>query len=83
MQFTQYFLHTHERPDRRDIKIEWIERVVAGPTNETVQSDGRIRRWGRIAESGGKYLRVVLLEDGETVHNAFFDRRYREGEDES
>ena len=83
MRFTQYFLHIHQRPDRRDIKIEWIERVVAGPTKETVQSDGRIRRWGRIVEAGGKYLRVVLLEDGETIHNAFFDRRYREGKDES
>jgi hypothetical protein len=78
MKFTQYFLHTHERPDRRDIKIAWIERVVAEPTQEIVQSDGRIRRWGPIADAGGKYLRVVLLEDGETVHNAFFDRRYRE-----
>ena len=83
MQFTEYFLHTRERPDRRDIKIEWIERVVVRPTNEMVQNDGRIRRWGRIAEAGGKYLRVVLLEDGETVHNAFFDRRYQEGENES
>ena len=26
----------------------------------------------------GKYLRVVLLDDGETVHNAFFDRRFKE-----
>jgi len=23
-------------------------------------------------------LRVILLEDGETVHNAFFDRDFRE-----
>jgi len=23
-------------------------------------------------------LRVVLLEDGQTVHNAFFDRSFRE-----
>jgi hypothetical protein len=22
----------------------------------------------------GKFLRVILLPDGETVHNAFFDR---------
>jgi hypothetical protein len=22
----------------------------------------------------GKFLRVILLDDGETVHNAFFDR---------
>ena len=24
-----------------------------------------------------RYLRVVALEDGETVHNAFFDRDFR------
>ena len=24
-----------------------------------------------------KYLRVILLEDGEIVHNAFFDRRFK------
>jgi hypothetical protein len=26
----------------------------------------------------GKYLRVIILEDGQTVHNAFPDRNYRE-----
>jgi len=26
----------------------------------------------------GKYLRVILLEDVETVHNAFFDRGFKE-----
>ena len=82
MRFTQYFLHTHERPDRRDIKLEWIERVIGTPLKEIVQNDGRIKRWGRIPEAGGKYLRVVLLEDGETVHNAFFDRRFQEVENE-
>jgi hypothetical protein len=25
-----------------------------------------------------RYLRVVTLEDGEAVHNAFFDRNFRE-----
>jgi hypothetical protein len=38
--------------------------------------DGRIRRWAQIEAAGGRYLRVVLLEDGETVHNAFFDRGF-------
>lgn len=37
--------------------------------------DGRIRKWGHISEVG-KYLRVILLEDGETVHNVFFDRDF-------
>jgi hypothetical protein len=27
-------------------------------------------------EMNGKYLRVILLSDGETVHNAFFDRSF-------
>ncbi len=28
-------------------------------------------------ELGGRYLRVILLSDGETVHNAFFDRGFK------
>lgn len=44
-----------------------------------VQGDGRIRKWKYINEAG-KYLRVILLEDGETVHNAFFDRDFKEEE---
>ena len=43
---------------------------------EVIQGDGRIRRWGPIDEMGGKYLRVILLPDRETVHNAFFDRSF-------
>jgi hypothetical protein len=45
---------------------------------EEIQADGRIRRWGRIAEMDNRVLRVILLEDGETVHNAFFDRNFKE-----
>ena len=41
-----------------------------------MQADGRIRRWARIAEADGRWPRVVLLADGETVHNAFFDRGF-------
>ncbi|MDK9726278.1 MAG: hypothetical protein OEL88_15535 [Sterolibacteriaceae bacterium MAG5] len=74
MKFTQYFLTTRQRPDRLGISLEWIESVVAGPEHETLQADGRIRRWRRIEAAEGRWLRVVLLEDGETVHNAFFDR---------
>jgi hypothetical protein len=44
-----------------------------------IQSDGRIRKWAKITEVN-KYLRVILLEDRETVHNAFFDRSYKEDE---
>ena len=40
------------------------------------QEDGRIRIWGMATipdELGQRVLRVVLLEDGETVHTAFID----------
>jgi len=65
------------RPDRSSIRIEWIEEVVARPQRETIQLDGRIRRWAAIPAAGGRYLRVVLLSDGKTVHNSFFDRSFR------
>lgn len=77
MKTAQYFEYTRQRPDRGQIKVEWIEFVVENPEKTEVQSDGRIRKWARIAEEN-RYLRVVLLEDGETVHNAFFDRSYKE-----
>lgn len=64
------------RPDRALIKDEWIVQSVENPDRETVQADGRIRRWTRIDDADGRYLRVVVLSDGETIHNAFFDRRY-------
>ena len=44
---------------------------------EQIQQDGRIRRWAKIDEMEGRALRVILLQDGETVHNAFFDRNIK------
>ncbi|MDO9226930.1 MAG: hypothetical protein Q8M09_08835 [Pseudomonadota bacterium] len=77
MKYTQYFLVTRQRPDRVSILEAWIERAVQCPDHEYLQSDGRIRRWIQVKEMEGKWLRVVLLSDGETVHNAFFDRRFK------
>lgn len=77
MKTTQYFDYTRNRPDRARIKEDWIEFVIENPEKTEIQSDGRIRKWANISQAG-KYLRVILLEDGETVHNAFFDRSYKE-----
>jgi hypothetical protein len=77
MKTTLYFEYTRQRPDRSGILIEWIQRVIDQPEKTEIQIDGRIRKWAKIAEEN-KYLRVVLLEDGETVHNAFFDRSFKE-----
>ncbi len=82
MKTTKYFEHMRQRPDRAMIRDEWIDLVVEFPEKTEVQSDGRIRKWAWISEAG-KFLRVILLEDGVTVHNAFFDRSYKETPDES
>jgi hypothetical protein len=79
MKCTQYFLFVRQRPDRAIIKEEWILKTINNPLKAEVQIDGRIRKWDFIEEVG-KYLRVILLEDGETVHNAFFDRSFKEEE---
>jgi len=76
VKFTQYFHAMHQRPDRAMIRLEWIQHVIEHPVKEVIQQDGRIRRWAPIPEMGGRHLRVILLSDGETVHNAFFDRRF-------
>ena len=77
MKFTQYFLYTRNRPDRSCIKEEWIRAAMDNPLRTEVQNDGRIRKWMFIKEVD-KYLRVVILPDGITVHNAFFDRDFQE-----
>ncbi len=74
---TKYFQSLKARPDRAGIKDEWIMYVVEHPEREHTQADGRIRRWSRIEEAGGRCLRVILLPDKETIHNAFFDRGYK------
>lgn len=76
MKTTRYFQTTRTRPDRVGILDAWIERAIAQPERRLVQLDGRIRVWGRVPEAEGRYLRVVLFSDGETVRNAFFDRDF-------
>lgn len=51
--------------------------VVDHPQKIELQSDGRIKKWAKIKETG-KYLRVILLKDDETIHNAFFERSFKE-----
>lgn len=77
MKTTGYFEYMRQRLDRAMILEEWISRTVERAEHTEIQSDGRIRKWTWIPEAD-KHLRVILLEDGEAVHNAFFDRSYQE-----
>jgi len=74
---TEYFRAVRTHPDRAPIPDDWIRQAIERPVREAIQADGRVRRWALIPEAGGRALRVVLLPDQLTVHNAFFDRTFR------
>ena len=75
MKTTDYF-RTSVMTRRPYLKMEWIEQVLTSPIRKEAQANGRIRCWALISEVD-KYLRVVTEPDGETIHNAFFDRRFK------
>lgn len=54
------------------------EAVLDRPVRREVQADGRIRFWGFVEKLEGRALRVITLEDGKTIHNAFLDRNFKE-----
>lgn len=79
MKTTRYFEEQVLRK-RPYIDRAWCATIVARPLHREVQPDGRVRFWGEVVQPGedrSRTLRVVTLADGETVHNAFFDRRFR------
>ena len=78
MQTTHYFVEQVLRK-RPYIQLAWCEAVVRAPIRRARQPDGRLRFWGAIddpRDGKTRYLRVVTLEDGMTLHNAFFDRDF-------
>ena len=78
MKTTRYFEEQVMRK-RPYLQSEWCRLVLEKPCKREVQPDGQIRYWAFVPELG-KYLRLVTLADGETVHNAFPDRRFEEDE---
>ena len=79
MKTTRYF-DEQVRCKRPYIDSDWCVGIVANPLHREEKSDGRIRFWGEILRPGDdapRILRVVTLADGETIHNAFFDRGFR------
>ncbi len=75
MQTTDYF-RNDVMVKRPYIKQQWLVLALSNPVRREIQADdGRIRHWVWIDELN-RFLRVVTLEDGTTVHNAFPDRRF-------
>jgi hypothetical protein len=72
MKTTRYF---NEQVLRRRpyIKSEWVQTAILHPLQREREPDGRIRHWALILDTPDakpRILRVVTLEDGETIHNA-------------
>src|SRR5208283_6201826 len=60
--------------ERPYIDCSQCAEVIARPLARLVQDDGRIRHWERVVDARDgtmRALRVVTLDDGETIHNAF------------
>ena len=74
--FTAYFENEVLRK-RPYLKKEWCIRVLENPIRSERQKKNRYRFWGRIEELEGPVLRVVILEDKVTIHNAFPDRGFK------
>jgi hypothetical protein len=72
---TRYFrvdIQGEKRPEMTDAICEY---VMARADRIEQQSDGRLRYFRAVPELSGRIVRVITLDDGETVHNAFPDRR--------
>ncbi len=67
--FERWARSKHPEANRED----WVESVLSAPTGQEDkdQPDGRTALTGFIREAG-KWMRVIVEEDGETVHTAFF-----------
>lgn len=74
--FTPYFENEVLRK-RPYLKKEWCIWVIESPFKVEPQENNRFRFWGKVEEWEEKILRVVTLEDKITIHNAFFDRRFK------
>ena len=74
--FTEYF-EKKVLAKRQYLTKELCIQVVEAPIRFERQETNRLRFWRAIPELGGKFLRVITLEDKVTIHNAFLDRRFK------
>jgi hypothetical protein len=74
--FTEYFEQEVLRK-RPYIEKDWCVYVLENAVRCEPQENNRFRFWAPIPELGGRFLRVITLEDKVTIHNAFPDRGFK------
>ena len=75
MKFTKHFLED-VFPKRPYLTDELLDEIIRNPIKTEIQEDNKIKIWG-FSSVHNKFVRVILLEDGETIHTAFFDRNFK------
>lgn len=75
MKYTKHFIED-VMPKRRYLDTELLVGIINNPIRREIQDDNKIKLWG-YSSKHNKYVRVILLEDGETIHTAFFDRNFK------
>lgn len=76
IRFTTYFTDVVLRK-QPSIKPEWCIQTIQNAVFSEPQENNRWRFWAPIPELGGRYLRVVTLDDKLNIHSAFPDRGFR------
>jgi hypothetical protein len=75
MKFTNHFIND-VKPKRPYLDDELLSDIIENPIKKEIQDDNKIKLWG-YSSKHNKYVRVILLEDGETIDTAFFDRNFK------
>ncbi|MCL5991266.1 MAG: hypothetical protein M1419_04105 [Bacteroidetes bacterium] len=75
MKFSEHYIND-VKPKRPYLTVEILEEIIMNPIKTEIQDDKRIKLWG-FSSKYNKYIRIVLLVDGETIHTAFFDRNFK------
>jgi hypothetical protein len=75
-QFTPYF-ENEILGKRPYLTKDMCVQIVESPLRVEAQELNRFRYWAAVPVLGGRYLRVITLEDKLTIHNAFLDRRFK------
>jgi len=73
--YTEYFENEVLRKSPY-LKKAWCVCVIENAARSEPQEHNRYRFWAAVPELEGRYLRVIMLEDKMTIHNAFPDRGF-------
>ena len=75
MKFTNHYVND-VFPKRPYLTEELLTEIIYNPLKKEIQEDGKIKIWG-FSSKFNKFVRIILLEDEETIHTAFFDRNFK------